>query len=548
MRAAIAVAALFAAVTPAGPAAAARLRWEVHAGADPAGPVKLTITGVLGSRTPSLGPNRGRRLGDGAAEAWAAGNRIYSATGEGSVDLAAGWYEVVISRGPEWTIARQRVVLGPHGAEVIARLDRVVDTSGWLAADLHVHGAPSTDSAVALAARVLQLEADGVEIFVATDHNMVTEYGGVVPAGAAITPVRGDEITTSAWGHLVAFPLPAELAGKKRGEALARGHSGEEFIGAVRAVAPDSIIVAVHPHSRTSSYLGDGKLDAAADRARAGFSYDFDAMEILNGFNQGNFGAAIDHNLRTWFDLLDHGHLVAAVGDSDSHGLAVWGGQGGWPRTWVRSDEAAGAATPGALVAAIKARRAQLSTGPFVEASVGDAGIGDLAAIPDHRAHLHVSVSAAPWVPVDRVTIYLDGRIHEVVPVARSADPVRVAFDRTIEVAGDGYLVIRVDGPAGGLAPVAGGPRHRLPVLAITNPIFLDVGGDGRFDPPRPHGPHAAPAPSRVPATRIGSRRGHAKVPATRIGSRKGHAKVPATRIRSHRSPRPAVRAAPTGG
>jgi hypothetical protein len=474
VRAVAAALALVAALAVDARAGRPTLSWDTGDGM----PVKLTILPALRSgRPPWLGPRAGRPAGD----SWAAEQRVFSPGGRGEIALPPGSYDVVASRGPEWTITRERVVVGAAGAALAIRLQRAFDTAGWVAADFHVHADPSTDSAVPLAARAAQLAADGIDLFVSADHNIVTDYGAV----PAITQVRGIEITTARWGHLVGFPIPAHLANKPRGEVLSRGKTGHDFIAAVRAVAPESIVIAVHPHSKSSSYLGDGRFDGARDAARPGFSYDFDAIEVLNGFNRGNFGAAIERNLRVWFQLLDHGHLVAAVGDSDTHWLIPRGGQGGWPRTFVQAD-----ATAESVVAGLRARRAQLTTGPFVRARCAGAGIGDLGRAVGGRVRCSVQVMAAPWVPVDSVTLYVNGAVHEVIPVPRSDAALRVDLERDLTLAADAYVIVRVDGPRGGLAPVAGDASLPLPVLAITNPIFVDVGGDGRFDPPRPHGPH----------------------------------------------------------
>ena len=59
---------------------------------------------------------------------------------------------------------------------VQARLRHVVDTHGWLSADFHVHAARSPDSRVPMHDRIYEFVADGVELIVATDHNVVCDY------------------------------------------------------------------------------------------------------------------------------------------------------------------------------------------------------------------------------------------------------------------------------------------------------------------------------------------------------------------------------------
>jgi hypothetical protein len=450
-------------------------------------PGKLTIEGVRPTRTPKLGPRYGRRIGADVVSF----NRVFSTTGRGWLALPAGSYDVTVSRGPEWTVHRQRIRVGDDAVGIEARLTRAVDTTGWLATDLHVHAVRSTDSVVPMKARLQQMIADGIEMLASTDHNTVSDYGPAIDALGArhlIGSARGYELTTKKWGHLGAFPLPARLANKKRGAVLSRGRTGADYIARIREAEPASIVIAFHPHSRTSSYLRDGGLRRGRDRARPGFSWDFDALEILNGYNKYNFGSAIRRNLAAWFDLLDHGHLVAAVGGSDSHALRAIGGQGGYPRTYVFvGDDRPDAATPAAVVRGIAGRRAIATTGPFVTAEVAGRGIGQLAPAPGGRATVRVRVQAAPWVPTDRLTIYVDGRVRRRIPIPAGRAPLRIDRAIELEVGRDAYVVVRVDGD-GDLMPVAGERDHAIPSIAIANPIFLDVDGNRRFDPAKPHG------------------------------------------------------------
>jgi hypothetical protein len=71
----------------------------------------------------------------------------------------------------------------------------------------------------------------------------------------------------------------------------------------------------------------------------------------------------------------------------------------------------------------------------------------------------------------------------------------------------DGYVVVRVDGNHL-MAPVVGDTRRfGVRPIALANPVFLDVDGNGRYDPPLPHGPHTprsrpAPATGKPPLPR----------------------------------------------
>jgi hypothetical protein len=59
-----------------------------------------------------------------------------------------------------------------------------------------------------------------------------------------------------------------------------------------------------------------------------------------------------------------------------------------------------------------------------------------------------------------------------------------------LQVTTDSYVVLRVDGDQP-MSPIIG-DRVRFDVrpLALTNPIFLDLNGDGAFTPLFPHSGH----------------------------------------------------------
>jgi hypothetical protein len=144
-------------------------------------PCKLTLIGTQGTPTPTLTKNDiGRQEGDSVV-AW---NRILSLTGFGVAHVPAGTYDITVSRGPEWTIETlPRVHVESRAtASVRASLRHVVDSTGWISGDFHVHAASSSDSHVPMHDRVYEFIADGVEVIVSTDHNVVANYEPITPS------------------------------------------------------------------------------------------------------------------------------------------------------------------------------------------------------------------------------------------------------------------------------------------------------------------------------------------------------------------------------
>jgi len=173
-------------------------------------PGKLTILGVNGTREPKFSKDIGVEIDD-SLEAY---NRVFSLSGVGVVALPIGTYDVTFSRGLEWTIATQRITMTTAGVELHAKLQHVVETPHWVSGDFHVHAAASPDSRVPMRDRVYEFVADGVDMIVATDHNVVANYQPVIAdlhAEKYLASSTGDEITSGSWGHFGAFPLPHEM-------------------------------------------------------------------------------------------------------------------------------------------------------------------------------------------------------------------------------------------------------------------------------------------------------------------------------------------------
>ena len=106
-------------------------------------------------------------------------------------------------------------------------------------------------------------------------------------------------------------------------------------------------------------------------------------------------------------------------------------------------------------------------------------------------AEAEITVKAAPWISVERVTLYLNGREVKRWPVttAGAERPVERFHEKfEVQTPSDGYVVVRVDGDKP-LTPVVGdGKTFTAYPFALTNPVFLDVDGDGKYRSSLPHG------------------------------------------------------------
>lgn len=301
------------------------------------------------------------------------------------------------------------------------------------------------------------------------------------------------------------------------------------------------------------------------------FSYDFDAIELLTGKRVEDVHDFVAPNplppgphpdpqpvpgevvrdtdgrpkfpgvVPTWFTLLDRGHKATGLGSSDSHHLL--GDEPGFARTllYVGEDkDTLGGFTRDDVIEAVHAHRAITTNAPFVEVHVGDAMIGDTAVVAGGGADVRIRVRSPSWAPVDRLRVYTTGGAlvaDQAIPPGQGTSYETIV---RVELPRDGWVVAEVTGTANmfpvvtptefppldatvlitalssgldlsslpiasSLKPVA---THPTTPYAITNPIWLDVGGDG-WTPPGP----PLPRPSARPAVRPDVRRQFEAIP-----------------------------------
>jgi hypothetical protein len=453
-------------------------------------PGRLVVTGLAGTPDPRF---------TSVPKVSAAGNEVHSVSGEGSVDVPPGRYRVLVSRGIEWSVAEKTIDVKPEqGVALRAVLTHELSTPGWISADLHLHARPSHDSELPLTDRVASLVAAGVEFAVATDHNHVTDYEPAmkeVDATSLLSSTRGVEVTTRTWGHFNAYPLPPGASPPPFSV------DPPEIFASIRRTARDAVIQVNHPWSPGYGYFRRAVLnERTGAHWRKQFSFDFDLIEVVNGYELGSADLPWK-NLRRYFDLLNLGRRYTAVGSSDSHKLTnEWAG---YPRTYVRvADDRPGAASPAEIAASLREGHAMVSLGPFVEAHVGEAGPGDTVQVAPGSVPLDVTVRAADWVDATRLDLVVGGEIvdsYELPPPA-SRDSFRWARTIDVPVAWDTYIAVVVRGDRT-VDQVM--PGRSVKPFAFTNPIWIDVGrprGDGSStrSPSRMRGKSPSALPGQV--------------------------------------------------
>jgi hypothetical protein len=405
---------------------------------------------------------------------------VWTGNGQLSSALPAGRYRLLVTSGIERDAHRERVeIRAGEVTRAAARLPRVIATPGWIAADLHLHQAPSIDADISLENRVISVAAEGVEFAVASDHYAVTDLAPAVRwlrkeglLTAPLATVIGTEVSTvgKRFGHFNVFPLAL-------GQSVEYTDTTPERLFAdARKKSPAGVLQVNHPRmGMTLGYFTHFGLDKNSGAPlRPGYSPAFDTIEVYNGDEAGNL-KQVKSVLADWIHLLGRGHRYAATGGSDSHKLGFL--DPGLPRTLVRhgagsSDSTDPEAPPARVIEALKAGRSIVTSGPVIEASIDGKGPGETATGVGSRARLRVVVRAAPWIDVAMLEVLEGGRGRRLHWTTLPRERKLVRLDRSFEIPVTGKTFVVV--VAQGERAIPNVFDDQIRPFAFTNPIWIE--------------------------------------------------------------------------
>jgi hypothetical protein len=418
---------------------------------------------------------------------------LYTRDGKARFGLPPGEYSLFAGRGFEYGVDTVRVTL--RAGDTLRRtltIRREVPTDGYVSCDTHTHTLTHSGHGDATSdERMLTLAGEGVELPIATDHNVQVDYHeAAVRMGVReyFTPVVGNEVTTAV-GHFNVFPV--------RAGGPVPDHRAKDWKSLFASVADSigaGVIVLNHPRDLHSGFRPFG---AARHLSLAG--EDLDGWDLrANGMEVVNSGAQqtdVMQPVHDWLGLLNRGLSVAPVGASDSHDVNRY--IVGQARTYVRCDDR----RPGAIdvreaVRSFTEGRVLVSCGLLADIAVnGKYGPGDLA--PGEGAwKVTVRVLGPAWVTADKVELYANGlKIREAAIRDDRRPGVKWSGEWDLPRSRhDVHLVAVATGP--GVTdlfwPIAKPYQPASPVVArrvigVTGAVWLDGDGDGRRTSARSH-------------------------------------------------------------
>jgi hypothetical protein len=454
-------------------------------------PGKVSFIGLAPSASPYFMPENPVVSGRGLESTK---NSVYPGRDGELVRLAAGTYLAVAARGPAYTRETRIIeIFAGKNPDANFVVDKVVDTPGLISVDAHMH-TQFSDGQMKIAERLKGVAAEGVEVAAATDHNYITDYRPeIARLGLAgeLAVIVGNEVTGRGGNiHYNSYPVQARPTEPGNGAISVQDSTPGLLFEMTRKNDPAALIQVNHPRSQGLGYFLTYKLDPKmAAEAAAPFVMNFDVMEAMNG-------ASLDGPNRTsiedWFHFLNRGYPIRIVGNSDAHGQD--GGEPGYSRTYVLYDGAKGAGLDvPALIKAIKEGRSFVSNGPVVTARVnGKSTYGDTLTAKDGRVAVDIEIKGAPWVDVSEIRLVVNGVRQE--PIAAGgqgqvgAGSQKYKGRAELKLERDAWIAVEVSGrktlfPTIQQRSGNGTLEDAATPYALTNPIFVDVDGDGKVSP-----------------------------------------------------------------
>lgn len=431
-------------------------------GFDPSPPIVATGAGVPGLGATVLGmfedPKEGVPFGIVAFG--------YSdANGDVAFDVEPGSYQLVVSRGTEYSVHQAPLTVSAGAtASVNVQIARVLDTTGFVSSDFHVHGIRSADSRVPDGDRVAQFAGEGVENIIMTDHHVHTDLTPTITAlglGSWVASTIGEEITTFDYGHFNGYPFTVD-PNVPSGGSTDWGQAadpGEDFPSAgafnatpaaIHALAtggdvstPDTTVQVNHIDSHfrpmqidtsASGPISDGLDDTERlglrlpSVASAGnLFHHFPALELWNGADRAQQNNFLNERIGIWMNHLNKGLRTTAISDTDTHTFGDLESAGA--RTWTAApSDALPGLSGGAVANAVDAGRAVGGQGLYVQTRLLAASTGQVAdltlagstdaATTDGAVDLEIRVQAPTWARFDRIEVYANAATTPVNPAA----------------------------------------------------------------------------------------------------------------------------------
>jgi hypothetical protein len=452
-------------------------------------PVRLEFKGINGTPDPYLGIEKKRAEGTG---------NLYYAFHEGPfrVPLSPGEYSITVSHGPEYNTETQQIQIrrGENKA-VSMELKREYSTPNWIIADFHNHTTGSGDNNSEIRSRIINMAAEGIEFAPATEHNRISSFTDEIKntgLQAYIASCPGIELSglpgPIAINHQIAFPL--RIREGQQGGGFP-GTNADPYLQMKGLYGYDSgkfkFMQQNHPDMPWLYF--DKDQDGILDPG-------FGTRSITHAMEINNFmfdildvtaDKATDPDKKNkvfyWLQMLNQGDRIYVTANSDNHAVGVGSGSR-FNYVYSYKDD------PSKIDAVDIARNAKqghiiMSNGPFIKTDLNGSLPGDELKA-DHRGGLtmNIEVYSTRSKKIERVQLLVNGRQHKDLNFTVTDHPhlfgdnaLRFKHSFPLSLKEDAHVIVVAQGME--RRPVSKKGKHAGKCIAVANPFFVDVDGNG---------------------------------------------------------------------
>ena len=408
-------------------------------------------------------------------------SHYFHSPGNSNLTVPTGRIEIEVTKGFEYSIARQTVSCAPD-AHVTIHLKRLkiphAPNTQLAGADLHVHmnyGGAYHNTPAHLLADAAAENLFLVANLVVNKEQRIPDiaYFRTTPDPASTSEhwlIHGQEFHTPAWGHLSLLNLTRNFL---LPDYASYGNTAAASLFPTNASVYDlahqqqALVGYAHPFDiaedpATDPTLTHGEpLDEALELPVDAALGKVDYIEAL-GFSDHRDTAAV------WYRLLNCGfHLPAAAGSDTMANYASLRGPVGLTRVYASIP--ANPSSPQPLLHALQRGRTFATNGPLLGFTLGGKNIGGELTLPAGPRSLKLTAWLRSFVPVDHLELVCNGKVVrdlKLNPDRQSAD-----IRETLPISQTGWCLLR-----------ASSERPEHPVLddyvyATTSPIYIKVAG-----------------------------------------------------------------------
>lgn len=323
------------------------------------------------------------------------------------VYMPAGQYVIYASHGIGYDIGDRdvRVEVGKI-SQLVIRLKPSNPTPGWVHIETGMRTTATPGCMIQARDAVRMCAAEGIDWVFSGDFEKLTDLRPVIKElglEGVLGASRGFRTMLPAhpeWGQFLVYPVrddaPEPSVARKQWTGM---KTAQEFIAKLRALYPGALIQSEFPFNDNGlGYFGEKNEDPY------GISWDPPNVE-LNIDAVNIFPSRQGWDFRTlkgfWLNCMCRGRFYIA--NSSNSGTTVYGAEPGYPRLLALLGKET-VTTEQAIVQAMKAHKIQLTSGPFIDFSIGGVPMGGVAnAAPTNK--MHIRVTAPKWVETSTLSI-----------------------------------------------------------------------------------------------------------------------------------------------